>query len=117
MTPAGACVFCQIANRRVPADIVAEAPGLLAIKDLHPQAPLHLLILPTEHIPTLADVTPQQTPLLGEALQLANRLARAYPGAADSYRVVVNCGAQAGQSVWHLHVHVLAGRPMSWPPG
>ena len=116
-TPADACVFCQIANRRLPADIVAEAPGLLAVTDLHPQAPLHVLILPTAHIPTLADVTPQQTHLLGEALQLANRLAHAHPSASAGYRVVVNCGAQAGQSVWHLHVHLLAGRPMAWPPG
>ena len=117
MTSAAACVFCQIVNRRVPAEIVAEAPGVLAINDLHPQAPLHVLVLPTEHIPTLADVSPQHTPVMGQALQLANRVAQAHPEASAGYRVVINCGAQAGQSVWHLHFHVLGGRPMQWPPG
>lgn len=117
MTSAGDCVFCQIAGRRIPAKIVAEAPGLVAIHDLHPQAPLHVLILPTEHIPTLAEITPSQTALLGEALQLAKRVAQADPKASEGYRVVINCGEQAGQSVWHLHVHLLAGRSMGWPPG
>ena len=111
------CLFCRIIQRSVSADIVAESEGLVAVKDVHPQAPTHLLILPTEHIPTLADLTDAQTPLMGHAMQFANRLARQHGLEESGYRVVVNCGAGAGQSVWHLHFHLLGGRPMRWPPG
>ena len=112
-----ACLFCGIAQRRVPAEIVAESQGLLAFNDIHPQAPTHLLIIPTEHIPTLAETTDSHTELLGEALHFANHLAGQYRLAEGGYRVVINCGAGAGQSVWHLHLHLLGGRPMRWPPG
>ena len=111
------CVFCRIANRSIPAEIIAEEDGLLAFKDLNPQAPTHLLIVPTEHIPTLADLTAAHAPLMGRAVQFANRLAREHHLAESGYRVVINCGAGAGQSVWHLHLHLLGGRPMRWPPG
>ncbi len=111
------CLFCRIAQRTVPADIVAEGDGLLAVRDIHPQAPTHLVIIPTEHIPTLAETTDAHTRLLGEALQFANRLARQYQLTQAGYRVVINCGAGAGQSVWHLHVHLLGGRALRWPPG
>ena len=110
------CLFCRIANRQVPADIVAEHDGLLAFKDINPQAPTHLLIIPTEHIPTLADATDAHTALMGQALHFANRLARQYQ-LSPGYRVVINCGAKAGQSVWHLHLHLLGGRSLTWPPG
>lgn len=111
------CIFCKMVQRTLPADIVAEEPGLMAIKDIHPQAPTHLLILPTEHIRTLADAAESQTPLLGRALQFANTLAKQLQLVSSGYRVVVNCGAGAGQSVWHLHFHLLGGRAMQWPPG
>ena len=111
------CLFCKIVNRQLPAEVVAEAPGLLALKDNHPQAPVHLLIIPTAHIATLAEVSEAQTGLLGEALQFANRLAREAKLVQTGYRVVVNCGEQAGQSVWHVHFHLLGGRPLRWPPG
>ena len=111
------CLFCRIARRAVPADIVAEADGLLAVTDINPQAPTHLLIIPTEHIPTLADASDAHTPLLGRAVHFANRLARERRLTERGYRLVVNCGAEAGQSVWHLHWHLLGGRPMTWPPG
>ena len=110
------CLFCRIANRSLPAEIVGEGDGLLAFKDVRPQAPTHLLIIPTEHIPTLADLTEAHTALMGTAVHFANRLARQYQ-LTSGYRLVVNCGAQAGQSVWHLHFHLLGGRPMAWPPG
>lgn len=110
------CLFCRIAKREVPAEIVGEADGLMAFRDINPQAPVHLLIIPTEHIPTLAEATAAQTSLLGHALHFANRLARQYQLGAG-YRVVINSGAQAGQSVWHLHLHLLGGRALSWPPG
>ena len=111
------CLFCRIFKRAVPADIVAEGDGFLAVKDIHPQAPTHLLVIPTEHIPTLAETTTAHTRLLGEALQFTNRLARQYQLAPAGYRVVINCGAGAGQSVWHLHMHLLGGRALRWPPG
>ena len=114
---AAECLFCRIASRTVPADIVAETDGFLAVKDIHPQAPTHLLIIPTEHIPTLADVTDAQTALVGGAVHFANRLARQYQLLPSGYRLVVNCGSQAGQSVWHLHFHLLGGRTLTWPPG
>ena len=110
------CLFCRIANRTLPADVVGEANGLLAFKDVNPKAPTHLLIIPTEHIPTLSDLTESHTALVGNAVHFANRLARQYQ-LASGYRLVVNCGAEAGQSVWHLHFHLLGGRPLQWPPG
>ena len=111
-----ACLFCRIASRQMKADIVAETEELVAITDLNPQAPTHLLIIPKDHLATLADATERHTALLGNALHLANRLAKAHQ-LTDGYRVVVNNGAQAGQSVFHLHVHLLGGRPFRWPPG
>ena len=111
------CLFCRIAKRTLPAEIVAEADGLIAFKDDHPQAPTHLLIIPTEHVTTLADTTETHTQVLGRALLLANRLAKQYQLTEAGYRVVVNGGGGGGQSVWHLHLHLLGGRPMRWPPG
>ena len=111
------CLFCRITSRPIPAQIVAETGELLAIKDINPQAPIHLLVIPKEHIPTLADATDGQTALLGNALQFANRLARQHQLSQHGYRIVVNTGAEAGQSVLHLHVHLLGGRPFRWPPG
>lgn len=114
--PSG-CLFCRIASRQLPAKLVGEADGLLAFQDVDPQAPTHLLIIPTEHLPTLADAGEGHAKLLGQALLFANRLARQYGLHQSGYRLVINSGAQAGQSVWHLHVHLLGGRPMRWPPG
>jgi histidine triad (HIT) family protein len=111
------CLFCRIASRAAPAEIVAETDGLLAFNDIHPQAPTHLLIIPVEHIRTLADAAERHTPLLGRIVQFANRLAKERGLAEQGYRLVANCGAQAGQSVWHLHWHLLGGRSFTWPPG
>lgn len=111
-----ACLFCRIVSRQMKANIVAETDELVAITDINPQAPTHLLIIPKEHIATLADSSERHTTLLGNALQLTNRLARAHQ-LTDDYRVVINNGARAGQSVFHLHVHLLGGRSFQWPPG
>ena len=111
------CLFCQIVNRRIPAEIVAEEERLLAFKDIHPQAPVHLLIIPKEHVPSLAEATEAHTALLGQGIQLANRLACERQLSSSGYRMVINCGAEAGQSVWHLHIHLLGGRAFRWPPG
>ena len=111
-----ACAFCRIADRTLAADIVGEAEGLLAFNDLHPQAPTHVLIIPTQHIASLAELREGHTMLIGEAIQFANRLAQRYHLEAG-YRVVINCGAQAGESVSHVHLHLLGGRALRWPPG
>ena len=113
---ASECLFCRIANRQLPAKIVAEDDQLVAFTDINPQAPTHLLIIPKEHIPSLAEANESHTALMGHALHFANRLAQQYQLGAG-YRVVINCGAQAGQSVWHLHLHLLGGRVLTWPPG
>lgn len=111
------CLFCRVAARTLKAEIVAEEDGLLAFTDIHPQAPTHLLIIPAVHVATVADVTPQHSALLGRAILLANRLARERGLEQSGYRLVINCGAGAGQSVWHLHIHLLGGRTFQWPPG
>ena len=115
MSPAD-CLFCRISKRQMKADVVGETDGLLAFRDSNPQAPTHLLIIPIEHIPSLADISEAHTSLIGKAIHFANRLAQQFQLMAG-YRVVINCGAQAGQSVFHLHLHLLGGRPMQWPPG
>ncbi len=111
------CLFCRIAQHLVPAQIVAEDDRLLAINDIHPQAPTHMLIIPKRHLDTIADLTPETAPLMSEAVVLANRLAQQAGIAEQGYRLVLNCGSGAGQSVFHVHLHLLGGRPMRWPPG
>ena len=111
------CLFCRITAGQIKADIVAETDGLLAFKDINPQAPTHVLIIPREHIEGLAALTERHTTLMGQVLHLANRLAKQFRIADTGYRVVLNCGVHAGQSVSHLHVHLLGGRAMGWPPG
>jgi histidine triad (HIT) family protein len=106
------CVFCKIVAREIPADVVLEDERLIAIRDLHPAAPLHVLVMPKRHVPSAAEADRETMGLLSEAAQRVVRDA----GQKD-YRLVANVGAEAGQSVFHLHLHVLAGRPFSWPPG
>ena len=115
--PEADCLFCRIAQRSLPASIVAETETFVAFKDLNPQAPTHLLIVPKAHIPSLAEVDDAQAPLMGQAVQFANRLAKDHRLLPEGYRLVINCGPQAGQSVWHLHLHLLGGRVLRWPPG
>ena len=110
------CLFCRIVERTLPAEIVAEDDELLAFKDIHPQAPTHRLIIPKRHIPSVADLTPSTADVVSKTVVMANRLA-SQAGVGQGYRLVVNCGAPAGQSVWHLHLHLLGGRSMTWPPG
>ncbi len=112
MTPT---LFQKIISREIPADIVYEDEATLAFRDVHPQAPTHILVIPKKPLTRLSDATVDDTELLGRLLQTVNRVA-ASEGLAD-FRVVVNNGAGAGQSVFHLHLHVLGGRPLRWPPG
>jgi histidine triad (HIT) family protein len=110
------CVFCKIVTRAIPAKFVHQDDELVAIEDIHPQAPTHLLVIPKRHIPTVLDLKPEHARLLGRIFETANRLAleRTLEG---GFRVVVNNGPDGGQTVYHLHFHLLGGRPMRWPPG
>jgi histidine triad (HIT) family protein len=110
------CLFCKIVDGEIPAKLVHEDDDVVAFEDIHPQAPVHLLIIPRRHIASLNDATDADAELLGRVMLVARRLARAR-GVATGYRLINNCGASAGQSVFHLHVHLLAGRAMQWPPG
>ncbi|MFN7950299.1 MAG: histidine triad nucleotide-binding protein [bacterium] len=111
------CIFCQIAARKVPARIVHEDADLVAFEDLNPQAPLHVLIIPRIHRATSLDLVPADDPIVGGLFRVAASIAAARGVAADGFRLVVNTNALAGQSVYHLHVHLLGGRAFRWPPG
>ena len=110
------CLFCRIAAGEIPATRVHEDDLVVAIRDLHPQAPSHVLVLPREHVASAADLTEASGPLLGRLFAVAADIARR-EGLDGGWRLVTNVGSDAGQSVAHLHVHLLGGRPMGWPPG
>jgi histidine triad (HIT) family protein len=110
------CLFCKIVDGSIPSTAVYQDEQCYAFADLHPQAPVHVLIAPRKHIASLADSTEGDRALLGHLLWTAARIARD-KGLANGYRVVVNVGEDGGQSVDHLHIHLLGGRPMNWPPG
>jgi histidine triad (HIT) family protein len=109
------CLFCRIARKEIPAQIVAETEQCLAFRDINPQAPLHVLVIPKEHFASLGAVT--EPDLIGQIMLLAAEVARALGVAAAGYRVVLNTGDDGGQTVGHLHAHLLAGRALRWPPG
>ncbi|UCF18970.1 MAG: histidine triad nucleotide-binding protein [Gemmatimonadota bacterium] len=111
------CLFCKIATGAIPAQKVREADDWVAFRDINPQAPTHILIIPREHIATLNDVGADKKGLLGELLLAAKQIAADEGIDESGYRTVFNCNAGAGQSVFHIHVHLLGGRAMGWPPG
>lgn len=111
------CLFCKMTAGEIPATFVHQDEHLIAIKDINPQAPMHVLIVPRRHIPTLNDLAPGDDQLIGEMMRLAAALAREHGHADRGYRTVFNCNPGAGQSVFHIHLHVLGGRPLTWPPG
>jgi histidine triad (HIT) family protein len=111
-----ACVFCRIVRGEAPARIVYQDEDVTAFHDLRPRAPTHILIVPNRHIAGVAEIEPEDSALLGKLFVVARRLAE-QEGIVGGYRLVVNNGLQAGQSVFHLHVHLLGGRPLGWPPG
>jgi histidine triad (HIT) family protein len=113
--PAG-CIFCRIATGSMTVPLVYEDDRCIAFADVNPQAPVHVLIIPRQHIESLADVSADEA-LLGRILAAAAEIGRRAGMAPGGFRVVINSGPDAGQSVAHLHAHFLAGRPMSWPPG
>ncbi len=111
------CLFCKIIAGEVPSTRVYEDDEVLAFEDVNPQAPVHVLVVPKKHIPTLNDMSPDDNLLLGQMFQAAARIARERETHETGYRTVFNVNAGAGQTVFHIHLHVLGGRPMTWPPG
>jgi len=110
-------LFLKIIRREIPADIVYESDDILAFRDINPQAPTHILIIPKEHIRTINDIQPEHTDLVGRLFLVASELAAREGLAEDGYRVVMNCNGAGGQAVYHIHLHLLGGRQMTWPPG
>jgi histidine triad (HIT) family protein len=111
------CLFCRIANDAGNASIVYQDTRLVAFNDINPQAPLHVLIVPRKHIGTLNELAAEDDGLVGEMIRRAGAIATAKGYADRGYRTVFNCNREAGQTVFHIHLHLLAGRPMTWPPG
>jgi histidine triad (HIT) family protein len=117
VSPVSDCLFCSIVKGEVKGNIVYQDDAVVAFKDVNPKAPVHLLIVPRKHIPTLLDLQEEDKALIGDIFAAANHLARDQGISKDGFRVVVNCGPGAGQTVFHLHFHLIGGRSMSWPPG
>jgi len=111
------CLFCKMVAGEIKPDSVFEDDELLAFRDVNPQAPMHVLVIPKTHIPTVNDLTPEHTGLVGRMYLAAQKIAADEGVAEPGYRLVMNCNSEAGQSVYHIHLHVLGGRPMAWPPG
>ncbi|MFC1690150.1 histidine triad nucleotide-binding protein [Pseudomonadota bacterium] len=110
-------LFLKIINREIPADIVYETDELLAFRDISPKAPVHILIIPKEHIKTMNDLESKHTEMIGKLFLAAAEIAAGEGLADDGYRVVMNCNQHGGQAVYHIHLHLLGGRQMGWPPG
>ena len=111
------CLFCQIVAKEVESDIIYEDEKVIAFKDINPQAPVHYLIIPKKHIETILDLAAEDQELIGHLHQVANQLAVEAGIADDGFRIVNNCKDAGGQTVYHLHFHLLGGRNLQWPPG
>lgn len=111
------CIFCKIGRKEIPSRIAYEDRQIVAFEDVNPQAPTHTLIIPKEHFATLNDISQQEEALLGHMMLVATRLAKEKGLQEDGYRCVMNCQEGAGQSVFHIHLHLLGGRKFTWPPG
>ena len=111
------CLFCKIVEKKIPADIVYESEDVIAFKDIEPKAPIHCLIIPKKHISTITDIDGSNSNIIGLMYEAAAQLARTLNVDKDGYRVVMNCNSNGGQTVYHIHLHFLAGRQLSWPPG
>lgn len=111
------CLFCRIAAGEIPAELVYDTPDVLAFRDISPQAPTHILIIPRKHIPSVSELEDDDTEVMGALFHAAQLIARKEGIEEGGYRMVVNDGANAGQAVFHIHMHLLGGRGMAWPPG
>ncbi len=110
-------LFQRIMDGEIPGDILYEDEQCVALRDINPQAPVHILIVPRKPIPSVNEIEEEDIPLMGHLIWVAKKLAREHGVADKGYRLVVNTGPEAGQSIYHLHIHLLGGRPMGWPPG
>nr|WP_235880318.1 histidine triad nucleotide-binding protein [Polyangium aurulentum] len=117
LTEAEMCLFCKIAKKEIPSKVLFEEEDLLAFHDINPMAPIHVLVIPKQHIVGLGEAVAENAEVLGKLLVASRRVAEETGLVQSGFRVVVNNGPHAGQSVFHLHVHVLGGRPLAWPPG
>ncbi|HYQ48365.1 MAG TPA: histidine triad nucleotide-binding protein [Thermodesulfovibrionales bacterium] len=111
------CIFCKIATKKIPARIIHENDLVIAFEDINPQAPVHTLIIPKKHISTALDITEEDHAIIGQLFHAAARIARDKDIADSGFRLVMNTNADAGQAVFHIHLHLLGGRSMHWPPG
>jgi histidine triad (HIT) family protein len=111
------CLFCKIIAGQIPGTVVHQDDDVVVLKDINPQAPLHVLVIPRRHIATLNDLAPDDDALVGSLFRVAAALAKTHGYADRGYRTVFNCNREAGQSVFHIHLHLLAGRGLAWPPG
>ena len=111
------CIFCRIVAKEMKADVVSETAACVAFRDINPQAPVHILVIPRKHIPTLNDLKEEDGALVGNMFLLATEMARKEKIDRSGYRTVFNTNRDANQTVFHIHLHVLGGRGMSWPPG
>ena len=111
------CIFCKILAGDIPSDRVFEDETCIAFRDIQPQAPVHVLVIPREHVARVSDLTPEHEALVGHLMVVAGEIARAEGVAESGYRLVTNCGPHGQQAVDHLHIHLLGGRQMTWPPG
>ena len=111
------CLFCKIVSGEIPATKVFEDDRMIAVNDINPQAPMHVLVVPRRHVPSLNDLTADDDGIVGEMVRRGAALAREHGHGDRGYRTVFNCNADAGQTVFHIHLHVLGGRSMAWPPG
>ncbi len=111
------CIFCKIAAGEIPSDKVFEDDSIVGFRDLQPQAPTHIVIIPRKHIETMNDFSEDDSELLSKMLLACRNIAKNEGLSGDGYRIVINCNSDGGQSVFHIHAHVLGGRRMSWPPG
>jgi histidine triad (HIT) family protein len=111
------CLFCKIRDGQIPAAVTYRDEDVIAFKDINPKAPFHQLVIPSRHVDSLANATDEDAAILGKLMLAGARLARESGLADNGFRVVMNAGPDAGQTVFHIHLHVLAGRPLGWPPG
>ncbi len=111
------CLFCKMVNGNIKPDTVYEDDRVLAFRDINPQAPTHILVVPKEHVATLNDLDEAHSDIVGRLYLVAKQIAHNEGIAEEGYRTLINCNAGAGQTVFHLHLHILGGRPMGWPPG
>jgi len=111
------CLFCKIINKEIPADLVYEDDKVIAFRDIKPQSPVHILLVPKVHIEKLLDLTEKEKDLVGHLYLVANKIAKQEGIAEEGFRIVANCNPAAGQEIWHIHFHLLGGRKLNWPPG